>query len=354
MKHLSLLCVVSSLGAAACGEFEDPAIVLDLRVLAMVAYPTEYVIPFDPANPPDPSEVDLEPFDIWALVADPADDRILKWQMTLCAATVERGDGRCAPDHPSTVIGAGLIEDPELANPDGAHPVPLAVFQPIGSTFVLLQDAIERDPFAGFSGIDLEVELKVAPVGVEIDDGVTATKRVRFAAKIPESRVPNNNPWLQSIDWDTGGSMPNPQPMPYGRCVDLQPTSTSGFQGMLIYRDQTLFMLPVEVEGVRETYVVPTLDGQSRMFTENLSYQWLAGDGSFDVPFTGGPKDPFGNDPPLHAEWQAPSEEEILEDYGEVDHIDLPMWIVQRDERLGVAYYESCVRVINMDAPTPP
>jgi hypothetical protein len=25
---------------------------------------------------------------------------------------------------------------------------------------------------------------------------------------------------------------------------------------------------------------------------------------------------------------------------------DLPLWIIQRDERLGVAWYESCVRVV--------
>jgi hypothetical protein len=340
--------VVSLGGTAACGEFEDPAIVIDLRVLAMVAYPTEYVIPFDPANPPDPDEVDLEPFEITALVADPNEGRELAWEMTLCAATVERGDGRCAADHPSTVIGSGVIPDPELGSPQA---IPRAVFQPIGSTVVLLQDAIERDPFAGFSGIDLEVELKVAPIDTRIDDGVAAAKRVRFAAKVPEERVPNNNPWLERIDWDTGGSMPNTLPMPYGRCGDFQ---DDPWNGMQVYRDQTLFMMPIEAEGVREDYVVPTLDGQSRMFKENLSYQWLAGDGSWEVEFTGGPKDPFGNEPPLHSEWSPPSEDEIEEDYGPVESFLVPIWIVQRDERLGAAYFQSCVRVINLPAPAPP
>lgn len=343
MRKLSLVVVAALAGG--CGEFEDPAIVLDLRALAMVAYPTEYVIPFDPANPPDPDEVDLEPFEITALIADPADQRDLAWEMKLCAATVERGDGRCAPDHPLTVIGAGVIPDPDT---DPSHAVPRAVFRPIGSTFVLLQDAIERDPAAGFSGIDLEVELKVAPVGVDLDAGIAATKRVRFAAKIPEERVANQNPWLERIDWDTGGPSPDTRPMPYGRCADL---GGYPFLGMQIYVDQTLFLMPIEADGVREDYVVPTLDGQSRMFKENIGYQWLAGDGSWEVPFTGGPKDPFGNEPPLHAEWSPPSEGDIADDYGDVDHIDVPIWVVQRDERLGAAYFESCVRVINAPAP---
>jgi hypothetical protein len=337
--------VAASALAAGCGEFEDPAIVLDLRALAMVAYPTEYVIPFDPANPPDPSMVDLDPFEITALVADPAEERPLAWKMTLCAATVERGDGRCAPDHPMTVIGEGTIFDPDT---DLSRPVPRAVFKPIGSTYVLLQDAIERDPFAGFSGIDLEVELKVAPVGTDLDNGVAATKRVRFAAKIPEERTPNQNPWLDRIDWDTGGANPNIRPITYGRCVDLQ---GDPFRGMQMFVDQTLNMMPVEATGVREDYLVPTFEGTSRMFTENISYQWLAGDGSFDTAFTGGPKDPFGNSPSLHAEWQAPTQDEIREDYGEVEYIDVPIWIVQRDERLGAAYFESCVRVLNVTAP---
>ena len=41
-------------------------------------------------------------------------------------------------------------------------------------------------------------------------------------------------------------------------------------------------------EGVREDYVVPTFDGGSRMFTESLTYQWLAGDGEWSRSRTGG------------------------------------------------------------------
>jgi hypothetical protein len=340
---------------AGCGEFQDPAIVLDLRPLAMVADKTEQLIEFDPANPPDPSEVHFDDFTVNALVADPGEDRRLQWQMTLCAATVDQGDGRCSDGHPTTVIGSGVIEDPELASNIDTT-IPSARFHPTGSTFVLLEDAIERDPFAGFSGIDLEVMLQVAPVDAPLTSGVTATKRVRFAAKIPADRKANENPYLDRIDWDTGGPIPNTEPMNYYRCSDLERFEQQGspWLGMLMYADQILSMMPVEATGEqspRETYVVPTFDGTSRMFTENLSYQWLATDGAYKPPFTGGPKDPFGNSPPLHTEWTPPTVDEITADHGAVDHIDVSIWVVQRDERLGAAWFEGCVRVLNRAAP---
>jgi len=332
---LAALAVAGVAGLAGCGSFEDPAIVIDLRTLAMVATPTEYVIPFDPANPPDPGQVDLPPFEIEALIADPAADRTLEWQMTLCAANLD--DGRCLDGHPSTMFARGTVTDPE----SGAlgSELPRASFKPIGSTYVLLQDAIEQDPLAGFSGIDLQVELRVAPTGGGEADAVYAAKRVRFAAQIPVERTANTNPTLASVDWDLGGDMPDSVPIPLGRCREL--TDPTNFTAITMTSTDTLYLMPQEPDGVRETYVVPTFDGSSRMFTENMTYQWLAGAGSYSKPTTGGPKDPFGNDPPLHTEWTPPAAADI--DGG---MIDLPIWVVQRDERLGTAWYESCVRVL--------
>ena len=44
-------------------------------------------------------------------------------------------------------------------------------------------------------------------------------------------------------------------------------------------------LTPIEPDGVREEYVVPTLDGSARMFTESLSYQWSASAGGFSSGF---------------------------------------------------------------------
>ncbi|MBA3821655.1 MAG: hypothetical protein H0X17_22415, partial [Deltaproteobacteria bacterium] len=98
---------------------------------------------------------------------------------------------------------------------------------------------------------------------------------------------------------------------------------------------------PIERADTREVYVVPTLDGQSRTFTESPTYQWVAGAGGYSSGSTGGPRDFSGNPAPLFTEWRAPTAEDLA---GAA--LDVPLWIVQRDERLGAAWYESCLRVV--------
>jgi hypothetical protein len=100
-------------------------------------------------------------------------------------------------------------------------------------------------------------------------------------------------------------------------------------------------LLPREPDGAREAYVVPTFDGGSRSFTENLRYQWLATTGDFSRNNTGGELDVAGNSPPLDTRWLAP------DDPDEVGGgLEVRMWIVQRDERGGQAWYDSCARVL--------
>jgi len=69
---------------AACGKFEDPAIVIDLRTLSMVAQPPEQLVPYTPGMLPDPSMIHLVPVQICGLVADPGASRSLDWVMTAC------------------------------------------------------------------------------------------------------------------------------------------------------------------------------------------------------------------------------------------------------------------------------
>ena len=99
-------------------------------------------------------------------------------------------------------------------------------------------------------------------------------------------------------------------------------------------------LAPVEPEGVRETYVVPTIDGSSRMFTESPTYQWLASQGNYSSGSTGGTRDAFGNPAPLFTDWRAPAADDIE------GTTDIELWFIQRDERLGVHWYESCIRVV--------
>jgi hypothetical protein len=308
---------------AGCGSFEDPTIVIDLRALAMTAEPPEQVVPFDPANPPDdPEEAGLVDAEVCALIADPGASRRLRWEMTLCAPA---DDLRCDddPEHPQVPMGDGVLDDPEEA----ADPqVACATLAADPALLLVIEDAIAIDSLAGFGGIDVMVQLEVSP-----EDGaappIFAAKRVRYAPLLPPDRVANTNPTLEQISILVEGGEPNR--LPLGRCGD-QP------EPIRVAPGEQLELEPLEPEGVREDYVVPTFDGGSRSFTESLTYQWLAGDGEWSRSSTGGPRDLSGMYPPLSTKWRAP---EVTEP------TDVRLWLVQRDERLGAAWFEACARV---------
>jgi hypothetical protein len=85
---------------------------------------------------------------------------------------------------------------------------------------------------------------------------------------------------------------------------------------------------------------VPTIDGMTRTFTESLTYQWVLTDGHVKDDSTGGPHDPFGNPAPLFTDFTAPGTDTLM---GAPE--DISMWVMQRDERLGAAWFETCIRV---------
>jgi hypothetical protein len=324
MKRALLLALAPAVLAAGCGSFEDPAIVIDLRVLGMSADPPEQLVPYDPANPPDPSTIQLDPVEICALIAEPGVDRPLDYVMTACPPT---GDGRCDPTEPGIAVGGGTIDDPETA---AAPQVACAQLDPSTDLFAVITQAIKDDPLAGFDHVDIQVVMRVNPVGATPDEAIWATKAVRFGAQVPAERQPNHNPTLTELDGTTpDGTVAALAP---GRCVDQAAPVEVG-------PGEDLAILPVEPAGAREDYVVPTFDGGEQHLTENLSYEWLAGAGKWKRSSTGGPTDPFGNDPQLDTVWTAPAAADVG------DGLDVSLWVIQRDERLGEAWSESCVHV---------
>lgn len=322
MRGLALFVALAV--CAACGSFEDPTIVLDLRVLAMSAEPPEQVAPYDPDNPPeDPEEAGLVDAEICALIADPAASRRLRWDMTVCAPDDEM---RCPddPDHPEFPIGSGTIDDPEEA----ATAQRVCATLPADPALLLvIEDAISLDSLAGFGGIDVMIGLRVRPESS--DEESFAGKRVRYAPLLPANRVANTNPTLDQISILVEGR-DEPNPLPLGRCGEPG-------EPVRIAPGERLELEPLEPEGVREDYVVPTFDGGARMFTESLTYQWLASDGEWSRSSTGGPRDLSGELPPLSTRWRAPDDV--------TEPTDVSLWVIQRDERLGAAWFEACVRV---------
>src|SRR5205085_12099263 len=92
-----------------CNTFEDPDIVIDLRVIAMQADPPEQVVDVDLSNPQQPAMLlqQLQSATVCATVADPGLDRNLRYMLTLCS---QGGDDRCSDDAVG-VIGSGIVSE---------------------------------------------------------------------------------------------------------------------------------------------------------------------------------------------------------------------------------------------------
>jgi hypothetical protein len=312
---------------AACGSFQDPDIVVDTRVIAMTATVPEQVIDIDLENPPPAAQLlpQLVPSTVCALVVDPAFDRQLRWSMEMCPQT---DDDVCSDDDPEVEIGSGMLDDPDITDPE---PELCATVQPNANLIAVVDAGLQGDALHGLQGVQYEIVLRVGGAGTDPDQDIYAGKALQLAARVPAQRMANQNPYLMELDASSDGAAAIA--LPLGRCIDQAAP-------LQIEQGKTLRLTPIEPAGVRETYVIPTLNGGYETFTESLTYQWTAGDGSYSDGDTGGPRDVFGNEPPLFTDWTAPK----LKAGAAPETV--PLWVVQRDERLGEAWYESCVEVV--------
>ena len=314
--------------ATGCTTFPDEDIVVDLRVLAISAAPPEQVVVVDLSAPPNPAQLleQLVKTDVCALITDPAQDRRVRYTYTLC---VYGDSARCDPDLPMTQLASGTIEDPDTA--PVAQTKICATIEPTGNLLGVLTESLKSDPFAGLGGIDYLVALTVGGEDADRSLDEHAAKTLRVAPKIPDSRQANKNPTLDGIDASIGDG--EPRRLLTGRCADQA-------EPLEIAANARVKLMPIEATTAREAYVVPTIDGRSMMFTESLTYQWLATAGGFSQGSTGGTRDFAGNFPDLFTEYRAPNA-------GDLDGpTDVQLWIVQRDERYGATWYEACVRVV--------
>jgi len=295
MRRAAWLAVAVSFAAGCETGFETQSLVIDLRVLAVRSDPAEVVVDVDPD---DLASVQLPPVTFTALLADPAGPRPLEYTWTACPETMSL---RCDdPDVTFSLQFGGGTTDVSVE--------PSATLQ---VNLPLLMAALEQDEFLGLGGIPVIAELVLrAPDG----NVIHAAKRIFFGPRVPPEKVANLNPTLAEL-----------------RARDAPfPEETA----LVVTRLEEIELMPVEPPDAREVYVVPTLDGGSRTFTENLRYSWLATGGTFKDEFTGGATDIFGNTPLLQTRWTAP---------GEPGSITL--WLVQRDERGGTSWTRRTVQV---------
>ena len=313
---------------AGCASFEDPTIVLDLRILGIETTPPEQVLEIDPNRQPTFDEIlaQLQPIRVRALLAEPGRDGDLEWMLTACI--LDEGS-RCEAGGLQVELGRGVLEDPELSTFGspcigdlGEQPGTVCATLFPDNVFVqMLYKALLDDPTRGLGGIDIGIVLHVNGA-----DEVFGAKHVRFAPRIPADRAPNNNPNIDQLLLGRAGfGVDLSKPHCYGEgAIDIVQSGT------------TVTLFPVARDSDKEMFVLPTLDGGSERFTEYLTYQWIATHGNFVDEITGGPPDVFGNIRLDGTEWKAP----------EVERDTLvTVWVLQRDSRYGVRWREACIKV---------
>lgn len=311
---------IACCAVAACGTFEDRNVVIDLRILAMTATPPEQIVAITATQDPTALLAQLVPAEVCALVTDPNFDRRLRFELTLC----QQSGGRCDRDAPHAVIATGVIDDPDRTIP---KPQLCGVIQPDRDLLEVVSAGLDEDAFRGLGGVQYGVELKI---GGEEDDPELdpyGFKSLAVQPNIPADRAPNVNPTIRglTVSVDDGPELP----LELVRCAETTAP-------LVLQPGQTVRITPIEPEGVRETYPIPTLDGETRSFTESLTYQWVVNRGELSRGDTGGPHDRFGNPATLFTDFTAPRTAQAA---------DISMWVIQRDERLGAAWFETCFRV---------
>jgi hypothetical protein len=310
---------------ASCARFPDQAIVVDLRVLAMKADVPEQIVDIDPSDPPNVATLlaQMVPAQVCGLVTDPNFDRDLRWSMQLCPQSL---DDRCDAGLPAFTIGSGVIPDMDLTVPE---PSLCATVEPDSNLADVVLYELADDPLQGLGGEEYDVVMRVGGVDADPSLDLYAAKALNVAPRDPPDRTPNLNPYLNVIDATINGGPA--AAVAFGRCIDQAMPQKVPSGG-------DLRLTPVEPPGIHQVYTLPLVDGTFETFTESISYQWSAGvGGSFTQDTSGGPPDSFGNTPPIYTDWTAPTVKTPTQ---------VSLWVVQRDERLGVAWYQMCFDVV--------
>jgi hypothetical protein len=347
------IAILAALLASACGSFEEPSIVIDLRVIAMrtdigAGSPSkaDQVLDVDLTEEPQIGDLlsQLQPTSVTVWVADPGgqEDDALLWSMTLCLPGEE---GRCDRTLPHIEFGAGEIEDPD-GSPTAQRPFAeiLPGDSQTGNTIVaMLVREIRENPVSALGGVDLMIELRIGRSAASRENDIYAAKKLRISPRIPLERAANTNPSITGIETAVNGFTAVASFASAGgqsvRCND------ASFQGELpgqrarVSQGDVVTLFPNEASDTREDYAVPGLDGSTIILEESVSYQWLTTYGGWSDETTGGGHDILGNQSLLGSDWTAPF-------IGNRDFLDVSLWMIQRDERFGVTPIETCITVV--------
>ncbi|MCC6747012.1 MAG: hypothetical protein IT371_05090 [Deltaproteobacteria bacterium] len=280
--------VVLGLGLVGCTpDFEKISEVKDLRILAVRADPQEQLVL--------PGSTAFGPVRIDALVVDPrAPAELVDWELSGCTAEDQNCDE--ATYKVRLASGRGRLD---------------AIRAELPFHEQLAQQALKKDPFRGFGGVPVLVELRVKKGSEE----VWAIKRVVYGYTQPLDKAPNRNPSLARVKAD-----------------DREPVA-----GWTVKPEAEVKLLPEPAPDAKEKYRVLTFSGGSRTLDEFLTYSFFATRGALKDNTTGGKPSPFVTNrkvDEVFTTWKAPKELGLV-----------TLWVVVRDDRGGVGWWSATVEV---------
>lgn len=359
-RQLGILVVLTlGLGLSSSGctpDFEDPAVVKDLRFLAIKATPPEQVLFRTAAEvPPEllalltggklPEQIPgvvaarIEP-----LLVDPRVDATARFEWQVWGCSPE--ERNCDEAKYKVQLGGGNDPLSQIAvdvTPNGA----------------LFENALLADTFRGFGGLPIMVELRVRDA--ERNAWVRAIKRLVYTfwlpySPVPPNKQPNVNPALESVSLTIEDADEK----------EVQKLKLSDVTALLtLRRDYRLVIEPAITEASKESYdqVASDLDpdgkqlpttrvqpleecdkGEKRSKDEAVkcgtyfSYSFFTTAGSYSHAKTGGAPSAFFDNKKvkdLTSKWEPPK---IDPKSSEAPVTEATLWLLVSDGRGGVTW----------------
>ncbi|HEY0714959.1 MAG TPA: hypothetical protein VGF45_19925 [Polyangia bacterium] len=321
-------CAVALSAALACTpEFENPTTIVDLRLLAVRAEPSEVLIDLEAAMAAGALTEPLPEITLMPLIVDPnGGGRPVEYRVQTCVVQPNEearggtqrpgrlgdtiGDAPCDP-------GAGIIAE-GTALPIAGGVVPLVVsFQP---TLALLIEAARIDPLGVELGLPITVTFTLRAGG----ESVTAFKRIIFSRRLSPMQIPNQSPVIGSFKLRTNRNMTAARFDP-----DVAPP---------VVRAGRTLLLSIE-PAVAESYPARNFSlAEKRFYTEQvpretLRYSFYATRGRFSPGFVSNEPSPLRMNQPINHEVVYEPPVDAGERPGLVD-----VYVVARDERGGSSF----------------
>lgn len=293
--------VVLAAGLLACGlPYEDPSLVVDMRVMGIRLEPPELMASACPTGvgtlPPELFLSFAQPVTMTALIVDPrGGGRDIVWELFACSAV---GDRTCERDTETVQVGSGRTREGVLSYTfrPGAALLP--------DNTPLLLKVLERDDFLGLGGLRLPLVLHLGAEGEE----VFAQKLMVFSCPYFPEMQPNVTPSLSGLVMGEA-SWPEDPPLP--------------LSGRGPFRAH-----PEDFSALEESYIVPSFDLSRVNLEESWKLSWYTDYGTFSPSQTGG-TDLAGRESRHNVEWRLPD--------GARER-DVTYWVVVRDGRGGLSW----------------